>query len=258
MNTGCVYNSQLSMGVVIQVPTGNNIAVTLDNNYDVMVYDITQNQITFFTNANQIILANPDQYIIAVLNPESITVVNPNLNWIPSAPPSGYNGWQFVITEPSVNESQNSQGTYTIDVNGINLYFNPNVQSTYSVGYGNETAVLTNTLYTLSSLLNQLTFYFTLQQAQEINEVAQEEVICGTLIGSPDKIVFTPPSSGVQSSQSTQASAQPFSYGILFIPSVPPLPPPPPSKPSINKDLVTAGVIGALLTAGAIVSRKAK
>lgn len=255
-STGCVYTTQLAIGVVIQVPTGNNIAVSLDNQYDVMLYDVTKNEVIFYTKANQIILPNPDQYMLFVLNPESANVVNPNLTFIPGNPASGYVGYQFTILEPSLNEGANANGVYTIDISGVDLLFNPNVQNTYYVGYGNETTVMTNTLYSLSSLMQTLSYYFTLQQAVQINQLAEEQTICGTLIGSPDPIVFSPPSSGTQTTTTTQG--QPFAYGVLFVPSVPPLPPAPPVKKGISKELATAGVVGALLVAGAIVSKKAK
>jgi len=250
--TGCVYNSQLSLGLAMNLPSGNNILLTFDNNYDIMVYNVGTGEITFYTNTNQIIIPNPNYYVIAILNPESTITASANVTYIPNNPPSE-KLYGFIITQPSSNSGQNSNGTYTINVNGIDVYFNPNIQSTLYIGYGEETPVLSNTLFSVQTLIQQLEGYYPLQTANEMNQVASENPICGTLIGSPDSIVFTPSSSGVSVQQQIQ---QPFVFGVTFYPNAPPLPPAPPSKS--NKDLVTLGVIGALTIAGAIVSRKAK
>ncbi len=250
--TGCVYSSQLSLGLATNLPSGNNILITFDKNYDIMVYNIGTGNITFYTNTNQIIIPNPQYYVIAILNPESTVASTTNVTYLPSNPPS-QQLYGFVITQPSSNAGQ-SNGTYTLNVNGLDVYYNPNHQSTVYVGYGSETPVLSNTLFALGNLIQQLEAYYPLQTATEMNTVANENPICGTLVGSPDSIVFTPSSSGASTSQQNQQ--QPFVFGTTFYPKVPPLPPAPPSTG--NKDLVTLGVIGALAVAGAIVSKKAK
>jgi len=249
--TGCVHSSQLSLGLATNLQTGNNILISFDKNYDIMLYNIGTGNIIFYTNTNQIIIPNPNYYVIAILNPESTVASVTNVTYLPSNPPSEQL-YVFVITQPSSNAGQ-SNGTYTINVNGLDVYFNPNYQSTLYIGYGSETPVLSNTLFAVGNLIQQLEAYYNLQTATEMNTVASENPICGTLVGSPDSIVFVPSSSGTTSQQSQQ---QPFVFGTAFYPKVPPLPPAPPVKG--NRDLVTVGVIGALTIAGAIVSRKVK
>ncbi len=102
--------------------------------------------------------------------------------------------------------------------------------------------------------MSSLEAYYPLQTATQMNEIANENPICGVLVGSPDSIVFTPSSSGL--TQTTQQQQQPFIFGTAFYPKVPPLPPSPQAKS--NRDLITIGVVGALAIAGAVVSRKAK
>jgi len=251
-NTGCVYNSQLSLGLALNVPSGNNLVLSFDRNYDIMLYNINSGSITFYTSANQVIIPSPSYYVISILNPEQTIASNTNVTYLPSNPPS-QQLYGFVITVPSSNAGQNSNGTYTIDVNGVDIYFNSSIQTTLYIGYGQETPVLSNTLFSVSKLIQQLEGYYPLQTATAMNEVANENLICGTLIGSPDSIVFVPTSSGVST---TAQQPQPFIFGTTFYPKVPPLPPAPPSKS--NRDLVTLGVVGALAVAGAVVSRKAK
>ncbi len=250
--TGCVYSSQLSLGLATNLPSGNNILVTFDQNYDIMVYNIGTGNITFYTNTNQIIIPNPNYYVIAILNPESIVSSTTDVTYLPSNPPS-QQLYGFVITQPSSNAGQ-TNGTYTLDVNGLDVYFNPNYQSTLYIGYGSETPVLSNTLFALGNLIQQLEAYYPLQTATEMNAVANNNPICGTLVGSPDSIVFVPSSSGVTAPQQNQKLS--FTFGTTFYPKVPPLPPAPQAKS--NRDLVTLGVVGALAVAGAIVSKKAK
>ncbi len=139
------------------------------------------------------------------------------------------------------------------DANGVDIYFNPSYQNTVYIGYGQETPVLSNSLFSVSNLIQQLEAYYPLQTATQMSEIANENPICGVLVGSPDSIVFTPSSSGV--TQTTQQQ-QPFIFGTAFYPKVPPLPPAPQAKS--NRDLITIGVVGALAIAGAVVSRKAK
>jgi len=251
-NTGCVYNSQLSLGLALNLPSGNNIVLSFDNNYDIMLYNINSGNITFYTKTNQIILPSPSYYILAVLNPEETVATTANVTFIPSNPPS-QTLYGFIITTPSSNAGQNSNGTYVVNANGVDIYFNQSFQNTLYIGYGQETPVLSNTLFSVSNLIQQLEAYYPLQYATQMNEVSNENPICGVLIGSPDNIVFTPSSSGV--TQSTQQ--QPFIFGTAFYPKVPPLPPSPQPAKS-NRDIVTIGVVGALAVAGAIVSRKAK
>jgi hypothetical protein len=252
-NTGCVYNSQLSLGLALNVPSGNNLVLSFDNNYDIMLYNINSGSITFYTKANQIIIPSPSYYVLAILNPEQTIASTTNETYLPSNPPS-QQLYGFVITVSSSNAGQNSNGTYTIDANGVDIYFNSSIQTTLYIGYGQETPVLSNTLFSLSNLIQQLEGYYPLQNATAMNEVANENPICGTLIGSPDPIVFVPTSSGT--STTTQQHPLPFVFGTTFYPKVPPLPPAPPSKS--NRDLITLGVVGALAVAGAVVSRKAK
>jgi len=253
-NTGCVYNTQLSLGLALNIPSGNNLVLSFDQNYDIMVYNINSNNITFYTNSNQIILPSPSYYVLAILNPEQITATTTNETYLPSNPPS-QSLYGFVITQTSSNGGQNSNGVYTINVNGVDVLFNPNVQTSLYIGYGEETPVLSNTLFGIGNLIQQLEAYYPLQVATQMNEIANENPICGVLVGTPDSIVFTPSSSGV--STTTQQQQQfPFVFGTTFYPNAPPLPPAPPSKS--NKDLVTIGVVGALAIAGAIVGRKAK
>ncbi len=251
--TGCVYSSQLSLGLAANLPSGNNIQLTFDNNYDIMLYNVGTGDITFYTNANQIIIPNSNYYVIAILNPETNVTTTSDVTFIPNNPPS-QQFYGFVITQPSSNAGQNSNGTYTLNVNGLDVYFNPNIQNTLYVGYGQETPVLSTTLFSVKTLLYQLEGYYSLQIANEINQVASDNPICGTLIGSPDNIVFTPSSSAVSTTQ--QQSSTPFIFGTTFYPNIPPLPPAPPKQS--NKDLVTLGLAGALLVAGAIVGKKAK
>jgi hypothetical protein len=252
-NTGCVYNSQVSLGLALNLPSGNNIVMSFDQNYDIMLYNVNSGSITFYTNTNQIIIPSPSYYVLAILNPEQTIASSTNVTYLPSNPPS-QQLYGFVITNSSSNAGQNSSGTYTIDVNGIDIYFNPSYQSTLYIGYGEETPVLSNTLFAIGNLIQQLEAYYPLQTATTMNQIANENPICGVLIGSPDNIVFTPSSSGV--TQSTQQQ-QPFIFGTAFYPKVPPLPPSPQPSNS-NRDIVTLGVIGALAVAGAVVSRKAK
>jgi hypothetical protein len=250
-NTGCVYNSQTGIGLALNVPSGNNLVLSFDNNYDIMLYNINNDSVTFYTNANQIIIPSPSYYVLAILNPEQTIASNTNVTYLPSNPPS-QQLYGFVITVPSSNAGQNSSGTYTIDANGVDIYFNSSVQSTLYIGYGGETPVLSSALFSLNNLIQQLEGYYPLQTANQMNQVADENPICGTLIGSPDSIIFVPTSSGV----STTQKPQPFVFGTTFYPKVPPLPPAPTSKS--NRDLITIGVVGALAVAGAVVSRKAK
>mgnify|MGYP001770612721 CR=1 FL=1 len=252
-NTGCVYNSQLSLGLALNVPSGNNLVLSFDNNYDIMLYNINSGSITFYTKANQIIIPSPSYYVLAILDPEQTIASTTNETYLPSNPPS-QQLYGFVITVSSSNAGQNSNGTYTIDANGVDIYFNSSIQTTLYIGYGQETPVLSNTLFSLSNLIQQLEGYYPLQNATAMNEVANENPICGTLIGSPDPIVFVPTSSGT--STTTQQHPLPFVFGTTFYPKVPPLPPAPPSKS--NRDLITLGVVGALAVAGAVVSKKAK
>jgi hypothetical protein len=251
-NTGCINNSQLSLGLALNLPNGNNLVMSFDRNYDIMLYNVNSGNITFYTNTNQIIISSPSYYVLAILNPEQTVASNTNVTYLPSNPPS-QQLYGFIITNSSSNAGQNSSGTYTINVNGIDVYFNPSYQNTVYIGYGEETPVLSNTLFGIGNLLQQLEAYYPLQVASTMNQTASENPICGVLVGSPDNIVFTPSSSGV--TQSTQQ--QPFIFGTAFYPKVPPLPPAPKPSPS-NRDIVTLGVIGALTVAGAIVSRKAK
>jgi hypothetical protein len=250
-NTGCVYNTQLSLGLALNLPSGNNIVLSFDNNYDIMLYNVNNNNITFYTSANQIIIPSPSYYVLAILNPEQTIASNTNVTYLPSNPPS-QQLYGFIITVPSSNAG-NSNGTYTLDVNGIDIYFNPSYQNTVYIGYGQETPVLSNTLFGVGNLIQQLEAYYPLQTATQMNEIANENPICGVLVGSPDSIVFTPSSSGV--TQTTQQQ-QPFIFGTAFYPKVPPLPLAPQAKS--NRDIVTIGVLGALAVAGAVVSRKAK
>jgi hypothetical protein len=251
-NTGCVYNTQPGIGLALNLPSGNNIPLSFDNNYDLMLYNINSGSITFYTNTNQIIIPSPSYYVLAILNPEQTVSSVTNVTYLPSNPPS-QQLYGFVITEPSSNAGQNSSGTYTIDVNGVDIYFNPNYQNTLYIGYGEETPILSNMLFGIGNLIQQLEAYYPLQYGVNMNNVANENPICGELVGQPDSIVFTPSSSGI--TQSTQQ--QPFIFGTAFYPKVPPLPQAPqPSKS--NRDVVTLGVIGALAVAGAIVSKKAK
>ncbi len=252
-NTGCVYNTQLSLGLALNVPSGNNLVLSFDQNYDIMLYNINNDTITFYTSANQIIIPSPSYYVLAILNPEQTIASNTNVTYLPSNPPS-QQLYGFVITVSSSNAGQNSNGTYTIDANGVDIYFNPSYQNTVYIGYGQETPVLSNSLFSVSNLIQQLEAYYPLQTATQMNEIANENPICGVLVGSPDSIVFTPSSSGL--TQTTQQQQQPFIFGTAFYPKVPPLPPSPQAKS--NRDLITIGVVGALAIAGAVVSRKAK
>ena len=249
--TGCIYGSQSSLGIAINLPSGNNILVTFDNNYDIMLYNVGSGDITFYTNTNQIVIPSPNYYVIAILNPQQSLATATDVTFLPSNPPS-QQLYGFVITQPSTNAGQNSNGIYTIDVNGLNVYFSPNIQSTFYVGYGEETPILSKSLFSVQSLIQQLEGYYPLQTANNMNQLVSETTICGNLIGSPDNIVFTPSSSGVTSQQ----SSQPFIFGTTFYPNVPPLPPAPPKQS--NRDIVTLGVIGVLTIAGAIVAKKAK
>ena len=250
--TGCVNSSQLSLGLATNLPSGNNIPITFDSNYDIMVYNIGTGEITFYTNVNQIIIPNPNYYVIAVLNPETNISTTTNITFIPNNPPS-QKFYGFVITQPSSNAGQNSNGTYTINVNGLNVYFNTNIQSTLYMGYGQETPVLSPTLFSVQTLIQQLEGYYPLQVANEMNQMVIEDPICGNLVGSPDNIVFTPSSSGTSTSHQ---QSTPFIFGTTFYPNMPPLPPAPPKQS--NNDLVTLGITGALLVAGTIVARKVK
>jgi len=251
-NTGCITNTQLSLGIALNLPSGNNIALSFDNNYDIMLLNVNSGAVTFYTNTNQIIIPNPAYYILAILNPKNNTATSTGVTFIPNNPPS-HQLYGFIITLPSTNKGKSASGVYTIDIKGIDVYFNPNVQNTVHLGYGEETPVLSNTLFSINNLLQQLEAYYPLQYANAINDTANENPICGTLVGSPDTIVFTPTSSG----SSAVSQAQPFVYGTTFYPNAPPLPPSPQQSKS-NRDLVTLGVVGALTIAGAIVGRKAK
>ncbi len=71
-NTGCVYNSQLSLGLALNVPSGNNLVLSFDQNYDIMLYNINSGSITFYTSANQIIVPSPSYYVLAILNPSEL------------------------------------------------------------------------------------------------------------------------------------------------------------------------------------------
>ena len=251
-NTGCITNTQLSLGIALSLPSGNNIPLSFDNNYDIMLLNVNSGDVTLYTNANQIIIPNPAYYILAILNPENNTATSTGVTFIPTNPPSEQL-YGFTITLPSTNTGQSASGVYTINISGVNAYFNPNVQNTVYLGYGEETPILSNTLFSINNLLQQLEAYYPLQYANAINDTASENPICGNLVGSPDTIVFTPSSSG----SSAVSQAQPFVYGTTFYPNAPPLPPSPqPSKS--NRDIVTLGVVGALALAGTIVSRKAK
>jgi len=250
-NIGCVYGSQLSLGIATNLPSGNNILISFDSNYDIMLYNVNSGDITFYTNTNQIVIPNPNYYVIAILNPKQSLATATDVTFLPNNPPS-QQLYGFVITQPSTNAGENFNGIYTIDVNGLDVYFSPNIQSTFYVGYGGETPVLSNSLFSIQSLIQQLEGYYPLQTANNMNQLVSDTTICGNLIGSPDNIVFTPSSSGTTS----QKSSQPFIFGTTFYPNVPPLPPAPPSKS--NRDLVTLGVVGALAVAGAIISKKAK
>jgi hypothetical protein len=247
-NIACVNSNQLSLGLVLNIPNGNNLVLSFDSKYDLMLYNINNNTVTFYTNANQIVLPEPGNYVLAVLNPENNLAVESDVTYIPNTPPS-QTFYGFVITQASALSS-NSNNQYTINVNGVDIMFNPSIQSIY-VGYGSETPILSSTLFELSSTIQQLEGYFPLQTASVINQVAEENPICGNLVGSPDNIVYSPNSSGV-----SQPSSQPFIFGLTFYPKVPPLPPSPPS--TSNRDLVTLGIVGALAVAGAIVGRKGR
>lgn len=214
-SVGCVYSSQPAMGIVIEnIQNGDKYTVVLDNNYDIMLYNVNQNEVTFYTNTNQVTIYGTNYYMLIILNPEpasSSTISSvPSYDWFPNAPPSNFSGYQFVIKAGGSWAGKDSYGFQVFNYGDgyTSIFFDCSIQTTYYFGNGSSTTpILTSQLTSVSNLIQTLAKYYYAQlgiSSQPINELTSQNEICGTLIGEPDSIVFTP--SSVSSASTTSSS----------------------------------------------------